>query len=116
MLQVSLLGEQVISDATGTVRTRSSRSVALVAYLVAHAHAPQTRRRIAALFWPDSADEQALTNLRRELHHLRSVLGGEPSLVVTSKDSVLAGRCVMPGRRAGVRGRTGGRAGRHGHR
>jgi DNA-binding SARP family transcriptional activator len=86
MLHVSLLGEQVIGDATGTVRTRSSRTVALVAFLVVHAGSPQTRQRIAALFWPDSTDEQALTNLRRELHHLRNALGGEPSLVVTPKD------------------------------
>ena len=86
MFHIRLLGEQVISDDAGTVRTRSSRSVALVAHLVVHAHAPQTRQRIASLFWPDSVDEQALTNLRRELHHLRGVLGDEPSLVVTPRD------------------------------
>ena len=27
------------------------------------------------MLWPDSTDSQAMTNLRRELHHLRSVLG-----------------------------------------
>jgi DNA-binding SARP family transcriptional activator len=86
MFHICLLGEQVISDATAALRTRSSRSVTLVAYLVVHAGVPQTRQRIAALFWPDSADEQALTNLRRELHHLRGVLGDEPSLVVTPRD------------------------------
>jgi DNA-binding SARP family transcriptional activator/tetratricopeptide (TPR) repeat protein len=87
MLHVSLLGEQAITDdATGTVRTRSSRTVALVTFLVAHAGSPQTRQRIAGLFWPDSTDAQALTNLRRELHHLRHALGDQPSLVVTSKD------------------------------
>ena len=36
---------------------------------------PQTRQRIAGLFWPDSTDAQALTNLRRELHHLRARAG-----------------------------------------
>jgi DNA-binding SARP family transcriptional activator/tetratricopeptide (TPR) repeat protein len=87
MLSVSLLGEQaIIDDASGAVRTRSSRAVALIAYLVAHAGAPQTRQRISLLFWPDSTDAQALTNLRRELHHLRQVLGDQPSLVVTSTD------------------------------
>ena len=87
MLQVTLLGEQAIADdATGTVRTRSSRTIALVGFLVVHAGSPQTRQRIAGLFWPDSTDAQALTNLRRELHHLRQVLGDETSLVVTSKD------------------------------
>ncbi|HEX4015913.1 MAG TPA: AAA family ATPase [Frankiaceae bacterium] len=87
MLSVSLLGEQaIIDDASGAVRTRSSRAVALIAYLVAHAGAPQTRQRISLLFWPDSTDAQALTNLRRELHHVRQVLGDQPSLVVTSTD------------------------------
>jgi hypothetical protein len=39
MLRVSLLGEQVIvDDATGAVRSGSSRSVALVAFLVVHYH------------------------------------------------------------------------------
>jgi DNA-binding SARP family transcriptional activator/tetratricopeptide (TPR) repeat protein len=87
MLHVSLLGEQTITDdRTGTVRTRSSRTAALLGFLVAHAGSPQPRQRIAGLFWPDSTDAQALTNLRRELHNLRQLLGEEPSLVVTSGD------------------------------
>ena len=87
MLHVCLLGQQAITDdATGSARTRSSRAAALVAFLVANAGSPQTRQRIAGLLWPDSTDAQALTNLRRELHHLRQVLGDEPSLVVTSRD------------------------------
>ena len=87
MLHVSLLGEQVITDdGTGSVRARSSRAVVLVAFLVVHAGSPQARQRIAGLFWPESTDAQALTNLRRELHHLRQVLPDEHSLVVTSRD------------------------------
>ena len=86
MLHVFLLGEQAITkDGTG-VQARSSRAVALVAFLVAHAGSPQSRQRIAGMLWPDSGDAQALTNLRRELHHLRQVLGDEPSLVVTPRD------------------------------
>ena len=87
MLHVSLLGEQAITDdEIGIVRTHSARAIALVALLVVHAGTPQSRQHIAGLFWPDSTDAQALTNLRRELHHLRRVLRNEPSLVVTSKD------------------------------
>ena len=89
MLHVSLLGEQSITGGVGDgagIRTRSSRSVALVAFLVVHAGSPQPRQRIAGLFWPESTDAQALTNLRRELHQLRQVLGGEPSLAVTPVD------------------------------
>ena len=87
MLNVSLLGEQAITDDRGgSVRARSSRAVVLIAFLVVHAGSPQPRQRIAGLFWPESTDGQALTNLRRELHHLRQVVQDEPSLVVTSKD------------------------------
>jgi len=87
MLHVTLLGGQAITeDGTGSVRMRSSRTVALVAFLAVHAGSPQARQRIAGLFWPDSTDAQALTNLRRELHNLRHVLADEPSLVVTSRD------------------------------
>ncbi len=86
MLHVSVLGEQAIVDERTGVRTSSSRAVALVAFLAAHAGTPQPRQRIAGLFWPDSTDAQALTNLRRELHHLRNAIGSEPALVVTSRD------------------------------
>ena len=86
MLRVSVLGEKAITDDETGILTTSSRSVALVAFLVAHAGSPQARQRIAGLFWPDSGEAQALTNLRRELHHLRGVLGREPSLIVTSTD------------------------------
>ncbi|MGW3961176.1 ATP-binding protein [Amycolatopsis sp. NPDC005003] len=87
MLRVSLLGEQVIADdESGAVLTRSPRSVALVAHLVVHAGRAQPRRLLAGLFWPDSTDAQALTNLRRELHQLRRVLGDPPALTVTGQD------------------------------
>src|SRR5207244_7756997 len=33
--------------------------------------APIQRQRVSGSLWPESSDGQALTNLRRELHHLR---------------------------------------------
>jgi DNA-binding SARP family transcriptional activator len=84
MLRVSLLGEQaIVDDVSGQVRARSSRAVALVGYLAVHAAVPQPRQQVAAALWPDSVDRQALTNLRRELHHLRQALGDDSALQVT---------------------------------
>jgi len=87
VLHVSLLGGQAITDDRGgSIQARSSRVVVLIAFLVMHAGSAQARQRIAGLLWPESTDAQALTNLRRELHHLRQILGDEPSLVVTPRD------------------------------
>ncbi len=48
------------------------RQQQLIAFLLLHARAaPVQRQRIAGSLWPESSDTQALTNLRRELHHLR---------------------------------------------
>ena len=82
MLEVSLLGEQYVEGSTATNLARSSRSIALLGFLAVHAEAPQPRQRLAAIFWPDSSEQQARTNLRRELHNLRVLLGEDPSLVV----------------------------------
>lgn len=82
MLEVSLLGEQYVEGSTATNLARSSRSIALLGFLAVHAEAPQPRQRLAAIFWPDSSEQQARTNLRRELHYLRVLLGEDPSLVV----------------------------------
>jgi DNA-binding SARP family transcriptional activator len=86
MLHVSLLGEQAITEDGTSVQAHSSRAIALVAFLAVHAGSPQSRQRIAGTFWPESTDAQALTNLRRELHNLRQILGRDSSLVVTPRD------------------------------
>ncbi|NMH97926.1 ATP-binding protein [Pseudonocardia acidicola] len=85
MLEIRVLSEQrVVGGPASGGRPPSSRALALLAYLVLHAGAPQARSRLAGLFWPDSGESQARTNLRRELHNLRSLLGDDPSLVVES--------------------------------
>jgi DNA-binding SARP family transcriptional activator len=86
MLRVSVLGGQQITDDRDGVQVRSSRALALVAYLAVHAGVPHARQQIAGLLWPESGDAQALTNLRRELHHLRQVLGDDGSLLITARD------------------------------
>jgi DNA-binding SARP family transcriptional activator len=46
----------------------------LLAYLVLHRDAAQTRRQLAFLFWPDSTEAQAHANLRQLLHRLQRAL------------------------------------------
>lgn len=76
MLRIRLLGDQNISvDDLSLNQPLGRRSLELVAYLVAHAGSPQPRQHLAGVFWPDSTDSQALTNLRREVHRVRSVFG-----------------------------------------
>jgi DNA-binding SARP family transcriptional activator/tetratricopeptide (TPR) repeat protein len=84
MLIIRLLGAQAVLDgATGRIRTGSSRTLALLGVLIAHTGRPQDRTIIAGEFWPESGDGQALTNLRRELHDLRGILGEDDSLEIT---------------------------------
>jgi DNA-binding SARP family transcriptional activator len=51
----------------------SERLQSLLAYLLLHRDASQSRQHLAFLFWPDSPDSQARTNLRRVIHELRQV-------------------------------------------
>ena len=75
LLEISLLGQHlVVTNSTEAVRLRSLRTVALLTYLVLHRGIPQRRGQVAGLFWPESTEGQARTNLRRELHVLRGAL------------------------------------------
>ena len=73
MLRLWLLGGcRVAGDDGSAVRQLSVRQQQLIAFLVLHGRtASIPRQRIAGSLWPESSDTQALTNLRRELHHLR---------------------------------------------
>lgn len=67
-----LLGAFALTDGTGdTVAIVSPRAQSLVAYLALHRDAPQSRRRISFLLWPESSEAQARNNLRQLLHQLR---------------------------------------------
>jgi DNA-binding SARP family transcriptional activator/predicted ATPase len=50
------------------------RLQALLSYLLLRSGIAQSRQQLAFLFWPDSSDEQARTNLRTLLHRLRTAL------------------------------------------
>jgi len=77
VLEIRFLGQQrLVVDGDNVTARVPPRSIALLAQLVLHPAREQPRAALAALFWPESTDDQALTNLRRELHQLRALLPG----------------------------------------
>jgi DNA-binding SARP family transcriptional activator/predicted ATPase len=77
-LHLRLLGEFAIAHKGLPITGLSGRSQSLLAYLILHRHGPQMRSRLAALFWPDSSDPQARTNLRKEISSLRRLVPDLP--------------------------------------
>ena len=72
MLEMQLLGGfQVAHQGEQVAGLHSRRQQSLLSYLVLHRQTPQPRQHVAFLFWPESSEAQARSNLRRELTHLR---------------------------------------------
>jgi DNA-binding SARP family transcriptional activator len=89
MLSVSLLGDFGIRhDLAPVTDVNTPRLQSLLAYLLLHKDAPQSRARLAFLFWPDTTEAQARTNLRNLLHHLRRALPDAGSYLDTSAQTV----------------------------
>ena len=58
-------------------RLRARAGLNLLVLLALHPHQPAERSWLAATLWPDSGEEQALYNLRRNLVDLRHALGDQ---------------------------------------
>ncbi len=70
--QMRLLGTfGLLSGEGGAVAISSPRAQSLLAYLALHRDAPQPRRQISFVLWPDSSEAQARNNLRQLIHQLR---------------------------------------------
>jgi DNA-binding SARP family transcriptional activator/predicted ATPase len=67
----------------------TNRLQALLAYLALHTGVLQSREHLAFLFWPDSTEAQARTNLRQLLHHLRSALPDGGRFIETESQTIL---------------------------
>ena len=74
-MQISLLGGFKLALGNEPITTiNTARLQAFLAYLLINRDAPQLRQHIAFLFWPDSPEEQAQSNLRKLLLNLRQAL------------------------------------------
>jgi DNA-binding SARP family transcriptional activator/predicted ATPase len=75
MIGIELLGGfRITRGGQPLAEPFSARLQSLVAYLTLHAGTAVSRQQLAFLFWADSREAQARTNLRQLLHHLRTAL------------------------------------------
>ncbi len=83
-IRLELLGTlRITFGDTPVASVNTARMQSLLAYLVLHADAPQSREHLAYLLWPESEESQARTNLRQALHHLRRALPVDCSALTT---------------------------------
>ncbi|MEZ4681261.1 MAG: BTAD domain-containing putative transcriptional regulator [Caldilineaceae bacterium] len=89
MLNIQLLGGFKLAHRGEAVADLiRPRGKALLAYLLLHHATPQDRAHLAAIFWPETSDSQARTNLRRELHQLRQLSPIFDALIQNDRQSV----------------------------
>ncbi|RME49544.1 MAG: hypothetical protein D6791_00515, partial [Chloroflexi bacterium] len=74
-LQISLLGAPEIYSDGKPVLVSSAKAQALLYYLVA-TRQPQTRDKLAGLFWPETPARHARGSLRNTLYNLRQTFDG----------------------------------------
>lgn len=86
-LEIRLLGGfQVVWQGSVLQQFKPGKAQALLAYLLLHRDCPLPRSRVAWELWPDSTEDQARTNLRRELHSLKKLLPqAEECLLIDSR-------------------------------
>ena len=76
-LQIQLFNNfQLVYDGALVRTVNQARMQSLLTYLVLHRDVPQSRQHLAFVFWPDTSETQAHTNLRQLLHHLRRAWPG----------------------------------------
>jgi DNA-binding SARP family transcriptional activator/tetratricopeptide (TPR) repeat protein len=89
ILQIRLLGGFAIGyDGEPITGVHAPRLQSLLAHLVVNRDVPQPRERLAFLFWPESGEAQARTNLRQALHHLRRAVPDSERFLETEARAV----------------------------
>ena len=95
-LDIHLLGGfRLFSDGQLLDGFNSARLQSLLAYLVLRRDGPQSRQRLALLFWPDTSEDQARTNTRKSIHFLRQALP-DPAVFLSDDRTALQWRRDAP--------------------
>jgi WD40 repeat protein/DNA-binding SARP family transcriptional activator len=96
-LSICLLGTyQVTRGSTLVTEFASNKVRGLLAYLAVEANRPHSREALAALLWPDSPQESALSSLRNGLANLRGAIGdreAHPAYLLITRDTVQFNLC-----------------------
>lgn len=88
-MEVYLLGQfQVKVNKEGITSLNHPRLQELLAYLLLQRGKPVSRQQVAFLFWPDSNEEQARTNLRNLLYRLRRALPASDYFLAITETSI----------------------------
>lgn len=74
-LHIKLFGELCLAaNELPITGVNSERLQALLAYILLHRNAPQSRQQVAVQLWSDATDADAKANLRRRLHELKQLI------------------------------------------
>ncbi|MFN8444972.1 MAG: BTAD domain-containing putative transcriptional regulator, partial [Caldilineaceae bacterium] len=88
-LEITLLGKfAVIYHGELVPELNTPRLQSLLAYLALHSDATQSRKALAFRLWPESNEEQALTNLRKQVKFLRDALPDADQLLVGDRQTI----------------------------
>ncbi|MCU1260978.1 MAG: repeat:Bacterial transcriptional activator domain:Tetratricopeptide 4, partial [Bryobacterales bacterium] len=88
-MRIELFGNlQIACGPNAVTAVNTNRLQSLLAYLILNGGAPQSREHLAFLLWPESNEQQARTNLRQLIHHLRRALPAEYCLLAADNHTV----------------------------
>lgn len=89
ILDVHLLGNFLLTwDGHSLASLGQARIQHLLAYLLLHRQTPIARRQLACALWPDSNEQQALSNLRTALFRLQQALPGCDQCLVLERHTI----------------------------
>lgn len=88
-LSLLLLGTGEITISGKQVSPRSSKTLALLAYLAVEANRRHRREKLAALLWPNDLPRAARQSLRQALHHLRTMAEGALAQALVIQDDCI---------------------------
>src|SRR3972149_4373940 len=88
MLEVRLLGQFDVRLDGQPVEIPSRPAQSLFAYLILSAGTAHRREKLAGLFWPDTGDANARSNLRHALWRIREAMDGQDAYLLADRLSV----------------------------